>query len=302
MIRFARRVLCALALIAPWPLAAAPVDDYLAARDRAVAAAVAAAKTGTGGDAASLAAEQAALQDLAKRMRALVGPLKVKGLGAPAFSLDILIFGRDEPIRQLDGLTVANTDETTRVLVTPEPVFQAWLAARAEDKEAPAVFRDGPAAAAGTEYFANNSILSIGSGFWPYATLPLAAGAGETVVATLGIFTDEAPANQLPNSIVLLRVAEGRATVAFTRVAVDKTRLPACDATWKPYAARIDGLRRDAEKGGNPDDPRWVQISQAYDQGSAAFRACYATAVQGQPALTTAARRAEGLLATLRGN
>lgn len=300
MIRFARRVLCAAVLAAPVPLSAAPVDDYLAAHDQAVAAAVTAAKAGKSGDAAVAKAEQAALNDLGRRMRALVGPLKLRGLGAPAFSLDILVFGEAEPVRQLDGLAFSSKDEATRVLVTPEPVFQAWRAARAKDKDAPAAFGDGLKAAMATEYFANNSVINVGGGFWPYLALPVAAGNGETVQASLGVFTDEAPANQAPNSLVLVRVADGRASVGITRVTLEVKPIPACDAVWAPYAAKIGELQKGAEKDGKPDDPRWTEISRAFDDGSAAFRACFAQAAQSRPILAPAIRQAEGFLATLR--
>ncbi|WP_454918946.1 hypothetical protein [Xanthobacter sediminis] len=298
-----RRILCAAVLAATLPLtaAAAPVDDYLAARDKAVSAAVAAAKAGRSGDDAAIKAEDIARRDLAKRMVALVGPLKFKGLGAPVFTLEVLVYGDDTPATQLDGLGFTNKDGTTRVVVSPEPVFQAWLAARAQDKDAPAAVRDGLKAAVETGYLVNNSLVNVGGGYVPYAALPLTAAPGETAFANLGLFTDEAPADAPPNSIVVVRVADGRAVLGMTQVQLDVKPIPACAQVWKPYDTRIQALLKATAGVSDLEDPRWSELAKVEEEGSAAFRACFAKAPETQAALAAAAKRAEGFLQNLRG-
>lgn len=299
-----RRILCAAVLAAAVPLtaAAAPVDDYLAARDTAVSAAVAAAKAGKGGDDAVAKAEQSARKDLGKRMAALVGPLKFKGLGAPAFTLDVLVYGDDTPATQLDGMGFANTNGTTRVVVSPEPVFQAWLAARAQDRDAPAAVRDGVKAVVETGYLVNNSLISGGGGYVPYAALPVTTAPGETAFANLGLFTDEAPANALPNAIAVVRVADGRAVLGLTQVTLDVKPIPACEAVWAPYDTKIQALLKATANVSDLEDPRWSELAKMEEDGSAAFRACFAKAPEVQAALAAATKRADAFLQSLKGN
>ncbi len=303
MIRLARRVLCAAVLAAqPFAAAAAPVDDYLAVREKAVSAAVAAAKAGKSDSDAAVNAEKAARKDLTSRMAALVGAQKFKGLGAPAFTLEVFVYGDDLATTQLDGMAFANKDETVRVLVTPEPVFQAWLAARAEDKEAPASVWGGAKAVAETAYLVNNALVTGSGGYMPYTALPVTAGPGETAYATLGLFTDDAPADSLPNSIVAVRVADGRAVLGVTRVETGMKPVPACTQVWKPYDTRIQALLKATENLSDLEDPRWAELSKVEDEGATAFRTCLVKAPESQAALAVATRKADAFLQTLRGN
>ncbi|MDQ0507168.1 hypothetical protein [Xanthobacter agilis] len=306
MTRIDHRLLRAAVLAAALPAAAAaaPVDDYMASRDKAVTAAVAAAKAGKAGDDAEIKAEEVARKDLAKRMSALVGPLKFKGLGTPSFTLDMFVYGDDLPATRLDGMAFANADETTRVVATPEAVFQAWLAARAKDKDVPeaAAVREGGRAAVDTGYLVNNALVNVGGGVVPYTALPVTAAPGETVYANLGLFTDEAPANALPNTIVLLRVADGRAVMGMTAVALNMKPVLACDQAWKPYNTKVQALLKATETVSDLEDPRWAELAKVEEEGSNVFRTCLAKAPESQAAFATATKRAEAFLQTLRGN
>ncbi|QRG08254.1 hypothetical protein EZH22_08075 [Xanthobacter dioxanivorans] len=73
--------------------------------------------------------------------------------------------------------------------------------------------------------------------------------------------------------------------------------LPAGAAPVDDYMAARD---KAVEKGNKTDDPRWDEINTIGDEGSAAFRACFAR--EAQPFLAAAVKRAEALLATARGN
>lgn len=305
MTRFARKLACraiVLAAALPFAAAAAPVDDYIAARDKAVSDVVAAFKAGKGGDDATIKKEETAVKDLGKRMIALVGPLKLKGLGAPAYTLEGLLYGDDQPTRQLDGVLFSDKDGATQIVVAPQSVFQGWLAARAKDPEAPAAMRGALPAAAADPYFYNSSLTFQGGGYTPYLALPLAAADGETVIATLGLYSDEMPANLPPNQVSIVRLADGKAIVGLTEVKLDITPIAACDAVWKPFAARIDAMQKAVEKDNKDNDPRWEEIAKIGDDGSAAFAACFAREAPSQPFFPAAVKRAEALLATARGN
>lgn len=275
------------------PAAAGPADDYLAAKAKAVTAARAAAKAGRN--------EEAALKDLGRRMSALVGPVRFKGLGAPAFTLEFLVGGEDEPNATLDGLAFADTDDTMRLVVSPEPIFNAWLAARAADARAPAAFAEGLKGAAGTYYFVNNAVINTSGSFDGYADLPLAGAGGETIYASLGFYGDEVPGNNPPNTIAIVRVAEGRAVVGITAVELTVPPMKACDAIWAPFKAKGDALSDAADKDGKEDDPRWEEAAEVYDDGASAYRACFAREAKGKPFLAEAQAKAEAFLKIARG-
>lgn len=301
----ARRIACAVLFAAALPVgaAASPEGDYMVARDRAIAASIAAHKAGKGADEAVVARDEAALKDLGKRMFSLVAPVKVKGLGSPAYTLQMFIFGDDEPVRQLDGIAVHDKDNSTRVVITPEAVLQKWIATRAGDKGAPAALRQGIAEAAATDYFYNHAVIDSAGGYTPYLTLPVTPGPGEAAYATLGLFSDDVPGNTLPNRITIVRVIPGgRALVGIAPAKLALKPLPACDAVWKPYKARFDALNAAISKDNKTDDPRVAEATKIADEGSAAYRACFAKEAQTQPFLAAAVRKAEAFLQTTRGN
>ena len=307
MIRFVRRLALQTAgvflLAASLPLAAVAGqadDDYIAARDKAVAALTAAEKAGVNPD-DLYKRDETALAELQKRMAALLGPLTFKGLNAPpSFSPGTLLDGQMES-GEPDGLRFSDADFTTRLLVSPEPVFTSWLAARAREENAPPALASGIKGAMATDIFYTDAISSDAA-FTLYAPLPVAAVDGETVYAALGLFSQDVTANQVPDSIVITRIANGRVIIGATEAKVAIKAVPACDQVWKTYAAKAKTLRAAAQKSKKEDDPRWDDASRAEDEGSAAYRACFAKEAKSQPFFAGAVARAEALLQTARGN
>ena len=277
---------------------AAPAEDYIAARDKAVAALAAAEKGGATPEDLEKR-DAAARKALEQKMSALLGPLQLKGLTA-SFSPATLLDGNIESGGP-DGLLFADKDFTTRVLVSPEPVFANWLAAQAKHENAAPALGQGIAAATGSEEFYT---LAIGAdaAFSRYMDLPVTAAAGETASAALGLFSQDISANTLPDAVVVTRVANGRVAVATTNVKLPIKSLPVCDKAWKATTAKAEALRAAAEKSRKQDDPRWEEANKADVDASNAFRACFAKEAQGQPVLAAAVKRAETLLATARGN
>lgn len=277
---------------------AGPAEDYIAARDKAVAALAKAEKDGASPEKLEKrdAAERATLE---RTMSGLIGPLTIKGFTA-SFSPATLLDGSIESGGP-DGLLFSDADATTYVLVSPEPVFANWLAARAKMEGADPALGRGIAAATASEEFYT---LAIGAeaAFSRYVDLPVTAPEGETVRAALGLFSQDLPANALPETVVVTRVANGRVTVGNAAVELGIKSLPVCDKAWKAASAKAEALRKAAEKSKKEDDPRWEQANTADVDASNAFRACFAREAQGQPFLAAAVKRAEALLATSRGN
>ncbi|MBB6308677.1 hypothetical protein [Xanthobacter tagetidis] len=290
---------CALLLAAGLPAQAGPAEDYIAARNKAVAA-VDAAVQGGKSDAQIAKIEDTGRKDLQKRMTAMLGPLKFKGLNQkPIFSPETLVrdeLGSDSP----DGMVFMDEEGATYILVSPEPVFADWLAARAKDEGAPAAFKDGIKAATGDEFFYTLTV-SRDAAFSNYAELAPAANPGETVHAALGLFSQDIAGNAPPDTVVVTRIADGRVSVASADAAVKVPEMPACDAAWKAASAKADALLEEVQKSGKEDDPRWEEGFRAQDDASHAYRLCFMKEAAGKPFLAEAGKRAEAMLDVMRG-
>lgn len=279
---------------------AGPADDaYVAARDKAVAELAAAEKAGATPEDLEKR-DTAARSRLQARMAQLLGPLTFKGMKtAPTFSPATLLDGNIET-GDPDGLVFSDAEGSTTILVSPEPVLATWLAARGRQEHAPPDFAKGIAAAAKGDDFYTFTVGG-GAAFAGYAVLPVVARNGEAASAILGMFSQDITENRMPESVVVLRIADGRVAVAAAPVDIPPKSAPACDAAWKSAAGKVKALRAAAEKSRKEDDPRWEQANTAEGKASDDFRACFAKAVQGTPALAAATKRAEALLEMARG-
>lgn len=300
----ARALCCSafLALATPLGAFAGPADDaYIAARAQHLSALAAAEKAGKSEDVLQKQ-DTAAIQDLEKRMTALLGPVRFKGLGAtPTFSPGTLLEG-DLETGLPDGLRFFADGDTTRAFVSPEPVFQNWLAIAAKEQGAPAAFREGLRAAMNTEDFYR---LTVGSdaAFFKYAELPASGTEGETVQAFLGLFGQDDPTTNPPDTVVVARLANGRVYAGAMGIKTGSKAIPAaCTQVWKSHFAKAEKLRAAVPKGKTLEDPRWEQAMQMDAEGAAAFRDCFAREFSALPAFAAATRRAETLLQILRGN
>src|SRR5262249_22680549 len=116
--------------------AASPEDAYVAARD-------AYTKTlqkldtpnpnpAVASDDKFLKAQDAARADLEKQLRAIVGPVSVKGFtGAGKINLESLIEGYED-YGKLDGMVFAGPDDKTQLVVTTTGLLGRWLKAHAK--------------------------------------------------------------------------------------------------------------------------------------------------------------------------
>lgn len=299
MIVTPRRLIFAALLLGALPAHAGQVEDYIAARNKAMAAMSAAVKAGK--DNAQLEKlEDGALADLQKRMTALLGPLKFKGLDPnPAFSPPTLYpddLGDDSP----DGLVFTKGDGGIFLLVSPEPVFTDWLKARAAEESAPEAFKGGIMAATQDDFFFTLTV-SRDAAFSTYVALPVTPAAGEKTYAALGLFAQDLPADMAPNSVVVLRVADGRVFVASAEVKLQVPPMPACTALWQKGAAKAKALMEEVQKSDKTGDPRMDEAFEMEEEAASAFRACFAKAAPGQPFLAAATKAADAILKTMRG-
>jgi hypothetical protein len=250
---------------------ASPEDSYLDARDRYVAQIANLEKSKASQDAID-AQQMKALADLEKRLRAIIGPVSVKGFPAAgkisleALSKHELGFG------QLDGLMFSTDDDQTRVLATTNTLLQKWLQVMAADKE----WRL-PAAAAAAVKLDTFYTAAIGSDstFAGGRSLELTKPAGaDLVAAKLGGFTQDSPPP--PDHIVL---ALGKGGKVFIADVLSKTAA-AVKAECQPISDRgnqeADRLR--AEKAGSiaaKAEKLEQEAEKAIEKSEKDFDACF---------------------------
>jgi hypothetical protein len=122
--------LIALVALVPTALnAASPEQDYYAARDRAIKHMDVADKPG-GYDDKLREYEDKVLADLTERMRRIVGPSKLQGVPGEAKSNVDTLYRGDQGFGRLDGLAYGAIDAKTRIVVSTDTLFKAWLGSR----------------------------------------------------------------------------------------------------------------------------------------------------------------------------
>jgi hypothetical protein len=267
-------------------------DAYIAARDAAIAKVKAATdaepKNPTGGDDDKVIAldnqERAGLE---RQMRAIVGPVTIKGLdGKGAINLDTLSEG-DEDFGLLDGMVYGGVDAKTRVIVTTDGLFRHWLNEHKSwaDNQLP----QDPSAAVKEQDFYSQAVLTD-SAIVHYADIAVAAPPGTTFAyAMLAARTQDAlPANADEIFIALAR--GGRVYVANTREFKAVGPIPACDTIHRDLAKKA----ADAANSSNPAARDQADALSA--RSDAEFLKCFAAKAPQQASFRGAEKAAQALI------
>jgi hypothetical protein len=107
------------AAVDPWLAASSPTQAYLSARDKAIAVAESPEINDE--------RDQRAPDGLQTMVRALVGPICVKGFPAQGTN-HLTTLTSEIGFGMLDGLTASSLDGKTQLVVTTKPLLLAWLA------------------------------------------------------------------------------------------------------------------------------------------------------------------------------
>ncbi|WP_029006266.1 hypothetical protein [Azorhizobium doebereinerae] len=283
--------------VLPSPAGAGEAEDaYIATRNRHVTAIAAAMKSGIPDQKLYKMDEQARV-DLKKRLSSVLGPLSFKGVGrTPTFSPGALYSGEMESGRP-DGLLFQDEAGTTRIFVSTVPILTNWVGedAKSYGREAPSLVSQ-----LSEDGFLTNAVSSDAA-FISYMQLQLAAQEGETVVALLGLFAQDDPSDVPPRSLVVARLAKDRVMVATIEAPSAAKEIPACTKVWGDYQTKANQLFAAIPKGRGADDPKWDEAQTALSDGGIAYRKCYADEAPKQSFYPGVMKRAEGLLATMRG-
>jgi hypothetical protein len=218
--RYALAAMIAAAGTSPFAMAATPEQAYIAARDAAIAKIKAIEKakpvTTNGDNSATLAAEEQARKALEVELRAIVGPVAIKGLeGEGAINLETL-FKDDEDFGVLDGMIYGPVDAKTRVIVTTDGLFQRWLHQHKGwwGKDSAGIPLD-PGAAVKVDAFYTQAVQTDAA-IMRFAELPVRKPAGATFAFAMLAARSQSDAPAKADEIFVATAQGGRVFIGYT--------------------------------------------------------------------------------------
>ncbi|MBR0779884.1 hypothetical protein [Bradyrhizobium iriomotense] len=218
-------LLCLLVLAAP-AHAATPEQNYLDLRDRYIAKFSKAKESDE-----TFKQHDAALEELTRVLRGLVGPVTIKGLPADGKSNADTLFKGDSGFGHLDGLGFASEGDKLQAVVTTTGLLKHWLREHREDG-----MPQGIGAAFKSDRFYYQAIQD--SAFAKYAELPVTKPAGASAaVAVLGV-RGNGDLKGAPREIDVVAVQGEKVYFLAATDAVKTAEIPACEKVWKQMMAR----------------------------------------------------------------
>jgi hypothetical protein len=266
-------------------------DRYVAARDAATARFTPEMAPKLGDN--IVKAEETARAGLERQMRAIVGPVEIKGLGAGKLSLGSLYPG-DLGFGSLDGLMFASEDYKTAIVVTTRSLFMRWLGAHKTPKDD--ALPQEPEKAFRIETFYFRAMMSD-SAILRFAEVPLGAPATKPVYAML----DARSQDDIPyaaNEVFVAAIKGDRAFVGHAPIEPEFA-VPACSAARKDAQNKAEAASAAADAAGVKDKARLAQINALGAKVEADFRTCFAAAAPKQAAFVDVVKRAQELYARM---
>ena len=292
--RFAAPAACVGAVVLALGAMTAPVaaqgrsleDRYIAARDAATARFTPEIAPKLGDNVVK--AEEAARAGLERQMRAIIGPVAIKGLGVGRLGLGSLYQG-DIGFGSLDGLLFASEDYKTSIVVTTRSLLMRWLRARKKDEALP----QEPDKAFRIETFYFRAMMSD-SAILRFAEVPLGAAATKPAYAMLNARSqDDTP--YAANEVFVAAIKGDRAFVGHAPVE-PKLSVPACTTARETTMKQIEA---ESQADGGNDQAGRDRINALGQKAEADFRACFAVAAPKQAAFTDVVKRAQELYARM---
>jgi hypothetical protein len=298
-----KHIVCAFLLVAPVSAqAASPLETYLAARDGHIAKFSAIEESGKFSDRAQRDLKRA-LGDLEKQLRAIIGPVAVKGF-APAgkINFDTLVRS-DVGFGGLDALVYTSQggpkDKKSHAYVTTVALLDQWLKERRDSwvTAGSGVPRDAGEALAMSTFY--TLAISADAAVAKYAELPVTKPAKTRMaIAMLAVRSqDDAPI--APNELIVSALHEGRVFVVTTPVTTRIDPIPACQDIWAKAEEKAEAALATYRESDLKDQNAFDMATRFREEGGAAFYRCYGERASGQPFFGALVRQAQGLLERL---
>lgn len=252
-------------------LAATPEDDYIAARDAAVAKIKKFEAKSPGANADRL--NKSALADLEKRLRAIIGDLAVKPYPEKGQISQDSLSENDVGSGGLDALRFIKGDDGPEVYVTTEGLLTRYLK-KPEDwwsktRKTPPTIDE----ALGNDEFYTYAI-GVDAAFTRIADIPIAKPEGATYAsARLGGWAQDVGPN--PNQEIIVALSKGGKIYIASETAKTYKDIPACEAIWKDAQAKADATYKKYTDGGAKDQKVFDAYNAINDKADKDYHACY---------------------------
>jgi hypothetical protein len=256
---------------------AAPLDEYYAARDAYIAK-----FENADVDDAALKQHENARDDLARKLRPIVGTLDVQGLPKTGeINLDSLYKG-DQGFGTLDGLVFASEKNNTSVLVSTAAILERWLKEHA-DWWGPKLANVPPetAAAIREEAFYTQAVKTDAA-FFQFAEIPVAKPANASAVYAM--LSGRAQDNGLdkPDELIVTEIVSGKIYIVSVPPVGEIVTFPACDKIWQESLRKASELEEQSRASAGKEEQDSDASEKTRDDGYAAYRACFAEHAKGE--------------------
>ncbi|MBB4367630.1 putative CoA-binding protein [Bradyrhizobium sp. cir1] len=248
--------------------ATAPEQNYLDLRDRYIAKFSKAKENDE-----TFKQHDAALEDLARVLRGLVGPVTIKGLPADGKSNVDTLFKGDSGFGHLDGLGFASEGDKMQAVVTTTGLLRHWLREHRDDGMPQEI-----GAAIKSDRFYYQAIQD--SAFAKYAELPVTKPASASAaVAVLGV-RGNGDLKGAPHEIDVVAIQGEKVFFIAVTDAIKTAEIPACEKVWTQMMARK-----------TPQDAMARE-----DQAMDAYTKCFAKEAPSQSWFAAAVKKAQNQL------
>ncbi|WP_158811603.1 hypothetical protein [Beijerinckia sp. L45] len=261
-----KTLLAGLLLVTVVPAAAAPLDAYLSARDRDIAAA--------NREKAPLSekAEALARKTLERELKRVVPPFTAPGFKPEAKS-NIASLTREQGFGQLDGIVYTSKDDKTSVLVTTRPLFAAWLKVHAAP-DAGALPQTIEAALQADGLY--TQAISTDAAVDKYADIPVARPAEAGFATAMLDLRRQDIARDMPNEIFAAVIRGDNVFIASQPVAMVLKPIAACEAVFDTAQTKADAAMADYQAHHVGDDAIFAAAQKLSNDGDVAHRRCIA--------------------------
>ncbi|KUM24958.1 hypothetical protein AU467_28410 [Mesorhizobium loti] len=281
------------ALASSVAFAASPEDDYIAARDKAIADI--AAREASNVEVETLdATNTKALADLQQRLSAILGPLAVKDFPATGTINLESLSASDIGFGMLDGLRYAKSDEGPSIVATTRGLTDRWLQSKADGDDESLRLPTGLDEALKLDAFYTQAI-GADAAFVKTLDFSLQKPDGADIaIARLGGWTQDV--GPIYDQQVVVAVVKGdRVLIAEAPASPPVPKIAACEALWTAADATAQKFQETYQGSDLKDQQAYDSANAAWEKGDSDYRACMGERLPGDPAFPALLAQAQQL-------
>lgn len=275
--------------------AASPEESYIAARDHYIAKFRALDDARQVNDSALKAHDQA-YDDLQKKMRAIIGPMALKGLATTGTLNLSTLFPSDQGFGMLDGLVYVSADDKTRIIVTTESLFAIWLLAHKKwwGDNIDNIPQDAGEALASDAFY--TQATGTDAAVMSFAQIPVRKPVNAKVTFAMLAARSQDNSPPTPDEIYVALVQSGRVFVANAPVQHKFDQVPACDDVRRNQEKGADDAYALYLAGDKKDEKLLDQYTELRQEADTLFLRCFAEHAPTQEAFAVAVIQTQSLL------